>query len=299
MNRNPLTIAPTLCLLLGSLLTPAVSSRVVADEFTEAVAAIEKIGGSVRPVGDTWDVDFHLRGRGLTDNGLVHVAALKNIVWLNLSNTKITDAGLGHLKNLKKLRWLHLEKTEIGDEAIGNLASLPNLEYLNLYATKITDKSLERLRGCTKLKRLYVWQTDVTDSGVARLEKRLPELTIVRGVDLSKLAALFPAEVEPTKPKLSLKWIAVSSRFDAPQRSENGINCQIWFENKSKNPVKLQWISYGSGELQFYATLAPGTTRQQNSYSRNAWLITDEDDQPLGYFVAKDDDSLAVIPSQK
>ena len=105
--------------------------------------------------------------------------------------------------------------------------------------------------------------------------------------------------MELPKPKVSLKWIAVSERVQAPKRSENGINCQILFENRSPRPVKLQWISYGDGGLKFYATLAPGATRQQNSYSRNVWLITDENDQPLGYFVVEEDDSHAVIPSQR
>ena len=50
------------------------------------------------------------------------------------------------------------------------------------------------------------------------------------------------------------------------------------------------------GELKLYGTIAPGEFRRQNSYSRNAWLITDEQNQPLGYFAVEEDDSVAVIP---
>ncbi|MCH8922807.1 MAG: hypothetical protein IIA67_06625 [Planctomycetes bacterium] len=287
---------PALWLLLGCLFILNLPSYAAADEVSDAVSAIKKIGGSVRRTGDAWEVDFHLRGRGLTDQGLQHVAALKNVASLNLRNTKISSAGLVHLNGLEKLRWLHLERTAIGDAGIEHLAGLPNLEYLNLYGTKITDKALEQLAGCQNLRRLFVWQTDVTDVGVARLEKTLPDLKIVRGVDLSKLAASFPKEAEQPRPKLSLNWVAVGSREDAPRRSENGINCTILFENKSKRPVKLYWISYGNGELKLYGTISPGATRRQNSYSRNAWLITDEDDKPLGYFAVEEDDSVAVIP---
>lgn len=297
MCRN-LTNRPALYMLFVFFLAINLSSRAGADEFTDAVAAVARIGGSVRLRGEEWEVDFHLRGRGLTDKGLVHVAALKKVAWLNLSNTKITSAGLLHLKGLKKLRWLHLEKTEVRDNGIEHLAGLTNLEYLNLYATNITDKALEQLKGCKNLKRLYIWQTKVTDAGVARLEKTLPELKIVRGVDLSKLASSIPTELEKQKPKVALKWIAVSSRREAPARSENGLNCQILFENKSTRPVKLYWIGYGGGALKLYATLAPGATREQNSYARNVWLITDENDRPLGYFVVQQDDSHAVIPSR-
>lgn len=285
--------------LLFSALHLCVSSRASAVESIDALAAIKSIGGAVRNTDEGREVDFHLRGRALGDEELVHVAALKNVVSLNLMNTKITGAGLVHLKGLEKLRWLHLEKTEVGDEGIEHLAGLVNLEYLNLYATNITDKALEKLTGLKNLRRLYVWQTAVTDMGVARLEELLPNLKIVRGVDLSKLAATFPVEAEKPKPKVSLKWVAVSSRSEAPAKSENGINVQILFENRSEIPVKLYWISYGNGQLKLYATLAPGATRQQNSYSRNAWLITDESDQPLGFFVVEPDDSHAVIPRQK
>jgi hypothetical protein len=61
----------------------------------------------------------------------------------------------------------------------------------------------------------------------------------------------------------------------------------------------LYWVGYGNGALKLYGTIAPGATRPQNSYSRNAWLIADEDDQPLGYFVVEPDDSLAVIPAEE
>ena len=298
MCRIAFTIAAAFCALLSSGLSSNNPSLASADEFTDAVSAIKRLGATVRPMGKSWEVDFHLRGRGLTDEGLKHVAAMKNVVWLNLRNTKVTSAGLAHLRGLDKLRWLHLEETVVGDEGIKHLVGLPKLEYLNLYATKITDKSLDQLASCQGLRKLYLWQTGVTDAGVAKLEKTLPRLKIVRGVDLSKLASSFPKQAEKPKPKLALEWIAVSSREDAPTRSENGINCLILFENKSSRPVKLYWIGYGAGALKLYGTLAPGATREQNSYSRNAWLITDENNQPLGYFTVKEDDSHAVIPKQ-
>ncbi len=282
--------------LIVSLLVLSDSSWAGADETADAVAAIRKIGGTVRPVGKEWAVDFHLRGRRLTNKELVHVAALKNVVWLNVSRTKITSNGLVHLKGLDKLRWLHLEMTKVGDKGIEHVAGLDNLEYLNLFGTKITDKALEKLTRCKKLKRLYLWQTDVTDDGMARLQQALAKTRIVRGVDLSKLASSFSSEVEKPKKRVALKWVDVTSRGEAPAKSETGINCEILFENRSKRPVKLFWIGYGNGALKFYARLAPGATRKQNSYSKNAWLITDDDDQPLGFFLVTEDDSHAVVP---
>ena len=270
-----------------------------ANEKPSAVAEIEKLGGLVIQIGDEWEVDFHLQGRALTDEDLVHVAALKNVTWLNLKHTKVTSAGLVHLRELVRLRSLHLEETAVSDEGMEHIASLPKLEYLNLYGTQVTDKSLQTLARAKQLRRLYIWRTKVTDAGVTALADKLPTLKIVGGVDLSKLPADFPAETEEAKPKLSLEWVAVTRREDAPARSENGINCRVWFENNLKTPVKLYWISYGDGALKLYATLAAGATREQNTYARNAWLITDERDQPLGYFVAEENDALAVIAGQR
>ena len=296
MQSDLSMILPAAWLQIGLLIAPAGLSWAADAETATAVSEIKKLGASVRYQGQQMEVDFHLRGRSLTDNGLAHLARLKNITGLNLKDTKITSRGLVHLRGLDKLRWLHLEQTQVGDAGMQHLAELPRLEYLNLYATNITDKSLVQLAHCKPLRRLYVWQTGVTDAGIAVLKKKRPQLKIVRGLDLSKLPSRFPAAAEKPKPKVSLKWIVVRSRAEAPVRSENGVNCQILFENKSARPVKLYWIGYGDGELKLYATLAPGATREQNSNARNVWMITDKDDQALGYFVVAQEDSHAVIP---
>ena len=74
---------------------------------------------------------------------------------------------------------------------------------------------------------------------------------------------------------------------------------EVVFENQSAQRIKLYWVSY-AGPLKLYATLDPGATRRQNSYTDNTWLITDERDQPLGYFIiVEPEDCLAVIPKVK
>jgi hypothetical protein len=289
------------CLLVTGIALPVRAADSPSAGDVEAVGMIEELGGSLHPMSNEnnqeWEVDFHLRGRALTDEGLAHVAALKNVVSLNLRDTQITGAGLAHLRGLTQLRYLHLERTSVGDAGTENLSGLANLEYLNLYGTNVSDQTLARLPGLKKLKRLYVWQTAVTDDGVARLEKELPDLRIVRGVDLSKLPTYSEVESNAPKPTEDLKWIAASSTSEAP-KSQNGLNTQVFFANKSGVRVKLYWVSYGN-ELKLYGVLEPDATRQQNTYSRNTWLITDENDAPLGYFIVTEAVSRAVIPSQK
>lgn len=286
-----------------ALLFITIPARIAADDEIDRRAtalAIEKLGGSVRRLAGSkgaLEVSFQHRGHGLTDEGLAHLADLQNVVSLNLKETRITSSGLVHLKGLASLKFLHLEQTEVDDEGVAHLIGLTNLEYLNLYATNITDRSLDRLVSLKHLKHLYLWQTDVTDEGVARLEAALPALKIVRGVDLSKLPKSYESEPKRALPTAALKWVAVTDRAEAPQRSENGINVQVFFVNRSKRPVKVVWIAY-DGELKLYAELAPGATRQQNTYSRNTWLITDENDKSLGYFLVTSEEALAVIPRQ-
>ena len=274
------------------------TTRAETPEVAAAIQAIKRLGGKVRWQGQAWEVDFHLRGRELTDEDLVHVSKLKQVEYLNLGRTQIRGPGLRHLKTLSKLRRLHLEQTAVDDAGIAQLAGMHSLEYLNVFGTQVTDRSLQVLAQLPELQQVYVWQTAVTAEGVAALQKRRPQMKIIRGTDLSSLPETFPKTSAAMPPKLALKWSEVSARDEAPTRSENGINVQVWFENQSTQTVKLYWIGYGAGELKLYAKLAPGAKRQQNSYSRNVWLITSQAEQPLGYFVVEEDDARAVIPGE-
>lgn len=183
LSRNILakSLLSLIFLALASL------SPLHADEAT-AITAIQKLGGAVRPIAakvEDKEVAFHLGGTDLTDEGLVHLPEVAHVVWLNLRDTKITDAGLAQVGKLAGLTRLHLERTGVGDAGMPHLKGLAKLEYLNLYGTKVTDAGLAPLKELKGLKKLYLWQTGVTDAGAADLAKALPELEIVRGVDLA------------------------------------------------------------------------------------------------------------------
>jgi hypothetical protein len=161
----------------------ATAQEAPSPEVQATIAKINELGGAVRRVAqndDSLEVDFHLGGKELTDDGLALVKELPKVVEVHLKDTKITDAGLAHLAGMKSLVRIHLEQTKITDAGLSHLAGLENLEYLNLYGTAITDAGLEHIKPLAKLKRLYLWQTQVTDEGVAKLKAALPELTVVR-----------------------------------------------------------------------------------------------------------------------
>ncbi len=280
----------TCCLLLALLFLPPGFLR--ADD-QEKISQIRKVGGTVRVVENGWEVEFHLSGRSLTDDQLVHVAQLQDVTSLNLKRTQITSAGLVHLKGMKSLQLLHLEMTAVGDQGMEHLGGLKNLKYLNLYGTEVTDKSLLKLAGLKNLRRLYVWQTGVTEKGVLQLKRQLPNLQVKRGVDLDKIAADFPPDKPATLPTKSLKFIETTNSADAP-RSTGGDNIEVIFQNKSQRVIKIVWVGY-DGKLKTYGELAPGAMRVQNSYANNCWLITTKADEAIGYFICGPARAVAVI----
>jgi hypothetical protein len=171
-----------------------------ASPDQQKTALIEKAGGRVAAIAQNdprLEVDFHLQGASVGDAALAAVAALKDVVQLNLGKTGITDAGLAQIKGMTSLTRLHLEQTKISDKGLANLKGLINLEYLNLYGTEITDRGLEELAGLSKLKNLYVWQTKVTEAGVGKLKKALPSLEIVTGWEQKEE----PKEKDPKEKK--------------------------------------------------------------------------------------------------
>ena len=266
-----------------------------------ALQAIREAGGIVRSVGGGLEIEFQRRGKAMGDEALGQVALLGELVLsLNLRGTRTTDEGLRHLSGLSNLGRLHLERSGISDGGMAHLAGLTRLEYLNLYGTGITDAGLAHLEAMPKLQRLYVWQTEVTDDGCDNLVRTLPDLKIVRGVNLDKVAADAVARKEKTKKeekkveRVDLKW--VPARTETPPRSKGGGTLSsISIKNTRDETVKLYWVEYGGG-LKYYAEIAGGATLTRGSFSKATWLITDLNEEPLGYFTATVEPSQVVVP---
>ena len=285
--------------LLGGVLFLTMLVLGAGELFAAKQAAkqiVKQLGGFASPLqGGGWELEFQLRGQDLTDEGLMLVASLDDVVILNLRDTKITSTGLKHIRNFTNLRRLHIERTAVDDSGIPFLASLSQLEYLNLYGTRITDKSLKSLSALKNLRQLFVWQTGVTTKGVEELRKSLPKLKVSMGVDLLTIVD----EKKRDKPEAPtvLKWLPEGGDKKPPKRSVFGTFIMVYFENKRSHPVKLYWIDY-NGQLKFYADIDAGAKREQTSYSGAVWRIDDAQDQALGYFVTTQKSSIAVIPKE-
>ena len=166
------------------------AERLVAEK--KYIDKIEKIGGTVREIAindDRKEIDFHLGGKSLTDEGLAHVKQLDNVIHLHLKDTQITDDGLKHLSDLEDLAKLHLEKTKITDQGLVYLTGLDNLEYLNIYGTEVTDDGIQQLAGMKNLKKLYIWQTKVTIPGFQKAKENMPDVEIIPDLVVEKKRA--------------------------------------------------------------------------------------------------------------
>ena len=175
-------------------------NRARAAEVTEAVAAIEKLGGTVtseykelRP--QTWlEKQFDDPGSGedpvgvvkvtsvsLADSeGLEHLRFLTGLQSLNLGFTDVTDFDLAQLTQMTTLVQLNVRYTQIADGGLGHLKELKRLESLNLNGTEISDEGLDRLKEIHSLKALHLNYTLVTDDGLKHLKKlALQSLSLV------------------------------------------------------------------------------------------------------------------------
>jgi uncharacterized membrane-anchored protein len=129
----------------------------------------------------------------------------------------------------------------------------------------------------------------LVDENLVRIEpEALPLMQIDQGADLSATQPLPPVK------RGELKWIVTGKTM--PPKSVSGTNISVIFENKSKKNIKLFWVNY-KGDLKFYGEIAAGRTRGQNTFGSHTWVICDEKEKPLGYFITGQKDARALIPS--
>lgn len=128
------------------------------------------------------------------DDGMKHVAKMKNLKALLLDFLWISEVGLEQLTGLDKLEELYLAKTLVGDDALATMSQFPRLKKLRVsqcqfendglsHLAKVTtledldlsennqinDLGMPHLSGLKKLKRLNLWRTYVGDPGVENL----------------------------------------------------------------------------------------------------------------------------------
>jgi len=141
--------------------------EIPAEEVTKAdAAAIEKLkqaGVVVIPVLSTSN---YLSASFVTAKASQEVLKLleplrKQLVWLNLANTKLNDEDMQAISRLDNLIRINLSRTSITDKGLDLLKRLDHLQYINLVGTKVTTSGVGQLIVLKELNSIYLYQTAV------------------------------------------------------------------------------------------------------------------------------------------
>jgi len=121
----------------------------------------------------------------MTDEILADVARVDGVVGLRLNGSRgVTDEGLRHLAGMTTLQRLDLSGTSITDRGLDVLRHLPALQNLSLSGTAITDAGARELSHCDSLVRLDLAWTRTGDGAIRALagKRALTHLTTGAGV---------------------------------------------------------------------------------------------------------------------
>jgi Leucine-rich repeat (LRR) protein len=161
----------------------------------------------------------------LSDDGLIALKDMHDLVFLDMSNNSIHGDGLQHITGCKMLRQLSLNKNHIegqhlsyiaplrslecltldynpiDDDGVQHLAELTNLKLLGLRDTNITDRCIPSLGRLSNLKSIYISRTLISESGIEKLCHMLQKVSII-GVSQKQLTAESVARLKNQFPKV-------------------------------------------------------------------------------------------------
>jgi imidazolonepropionase-like amidohydrolase len=171
-----------------------------AGQREKALAALVRAGAVIGYDADREVVKIDLSNSKIADADLAGLAVFEKLESLDLRITAVGDDGAAQLKNLKKLKFLNLFRTNLSDRGLAELKNLTALETLLVGGTRVTDAGLENLAGLGKLRKISVFRTAVTDAGLKHLEK-LPALEVVL-IGQSSVTAAGAAGLQKINPKI-------------------------------------------------------------------------------------------------
>ena len=78
------------------------------------------------------------------DDQLVHLAGLKELLWIDLQNNgNITDRGIAHISSLRSLEVFGAHWTRISAATLQHLSMMPSLTYVDVWGCDIASEALE------------------------------------------------------------------------------------------------------------------------------------------------------------
>jgi hypothetical protein len=121
---------------------------------------------------------LRIRGRGIDDEALAHLAKFDSLRILNVPFATFGDESLGHLKALTHLEQLRFGSPRVSDAGMPTLAELPSLKRLHLIDVRITDLGLRELARIEQLESLYLDGAIVSDESYEELFHTRPRLHV-------------------------------------------------------------------------------------------------------------------------
>ncbi|MCC7419905.1 MAG: serine/threonine protein kinase [Planctomycetaceae bacterium] len=105
----------------------------------------------------------------VTDDDLVRLAGIRNLISLHLGHTEVTNSGLRHLQGISSLYMLLLQGTHVTAEGITQLSRLPNLQCLGIDAQVARDGKLRTIFRIPTLRTVAIY--DLTDRELTSFER--------------------------------------------------------------------------------------------------------------------------------
>ena len=134
----------------------------------------------VRHLGEMTSLKhIRLYAVGITNSSLEVIGSL-DLTSLDLRGCGVTEAGLFHIAKHKNLEELNLHDTRATDDVMKKLAELKNLRELTIQGTPVTDQGFLHLTACKKLKKIWINGTKITPDGVLAFQQALPECMVAQ-----------------------------------------------------------------------------------------------------------------------
>jgi hypothetical protein len=109
---------------------------------------------------------LELRGEGVTDKSIAHIAKMHQLRELIVVDTSIKGDQLEQLGALTHLRHLKIAGTKLENASFRFLEKMPDLNQLTLVETGFSEEDLAHLGNCSNLRVLYVPDVRLTDRGL-------------------------------------------------------------------------------------------------------------------------------------
>jgi Leucine-rich repeat (LRR) protein len=138
-----------------------VNTSLITDDALQHLAKIKSLE------------DLCLTNNAITDRGIEYLKGME-LMTLRLNETDVTDACLDSLVELKSLRVLDLDDCNITDQGIAKFVDIPTLQFVNLENLEVTLAGLSRLADLYELRMLRINGTPLSLEDVSELQKRLP-----------------------------------------------------------------------------------------------------------------------------